>query len=341
MPAPSIIIQTTYAELLERCASSAFSEAFSEDGIFTPKSIKGKRYWYFQTSTAKGRAQRYVGPETPELVEQIARHKMAHDDKREQRALVSTLVRSFGLPRPIPEIGEIIAALAKAGVFRLRGILVGTMAYQAYSAMLGVKLPVATLQTADVDIAQFKNVSVAIKDQTPPMLEILKEVNHTFRAVPHVNDGRKTTSYVAKGGLRVDFLTPNEGPETDEPQSLPAFKTDAQPLRFLDYLIHEAEPAAILYDAGVYVLVPVPERYAVHKLIVSRRRSAGVAKRDKDLQQAEALLTVLAQKRPYELKIAWEEACRRGQKWSQLLREGLSQLSSQSRDIVLKLVDSQ
>ena len=230
MPAPSLIVQTTYAELLERCASSAFSDAFSEDGMFTSKTIKGKCYWYFQASTAKGRTQRYVGPETPQLLERIAHHKMARDDDREQRALVSTLVRSFGLPRPIPEIGHIIAALAKAGVFRLRGVLVGTMAYQAYSAMLGIKLPVSTLHTADVDVAQFENVSIAVKDHTPPILEILKGVNKTFRAVPHTNDGRRATSYVAKGGLRVDFLTPNEGPDTDRPQGLPAFQTDAQPL---------------------------------------------------------------------------------------------------------------
>ena len=45
-----------------------------------------------------------------------------------------------------------------------------------------------------------------------------------------------------------------------------------------------------------------PERYAVHKLIVSRRRKEGAAKRDKDTQQAQALLNILADKRPHELK---------------------------------------
>lgn len=338
MSTPSLIIQTTYAELLERCVSSAFRDIFSEEGVFTSKSIKGKRYWYFQSSTTEGRKQRYVGPETPELLERISHHKVIHDDEREQRGLVSTLVRSFGMSRPIPEIGNIIAALAKAGVFRLRGVLVGTMAYQTYSAMLGIKLPISTLQTADVDIAQFKNVSIAIQDHTPPILEILKGVDKTFRAVPHMHDGRKTASYVAKGGLRVDFLTPNEGSDTDRPQGLPAFQTDAQPLRFLDYLIHEAEPAVVLHNAGIYVLVPAPQRYAVHKLIVSRRRPEGTAKRDKDLQQAEALLTLLAQKQPYELKMAWKEACQRGQKWRRLILEGVSQLSSQNRDAILKSV---
>src|SRR6266849_1581842 len=128
MPAPTLVVQTTYAELLERCATTAFGEAFPENGVFTSKTIKGRRYWYFQMPSGEGRVQRYVGPETPELVERISHHKEARDDERERRALVSTLVRSFGLPRPVPEIGNIIAALAKAGIFRLRGVLVGTVA---------------------------------------------------------------------------------------------------------------------------------------------------------------------------------------------------------------------
>lgn len=337
MPAPPLVLQTTYAELLDRCAAAAFSDAFPADGAFTPKKIKGRTYWYFQHSTHQGRGQKYVGPETPELLARIAHHKEARDDERERRALVSTLVRSFGLPRPISEVGEIIAALATAGVFRLRGVLVGTAAYQTYSAMLGITLPVAALQTGDVDIAQFRNVSVAIGDQTPPVLEVLKAVDKTFRAVPHGTDRRRVTSYAAKGGLRVDFLTPNEGADTDEPQPLPAFQTEAQPLRFLDFLIHEPEPAVILHNAGVYVHVPAPARYAVHKLIVSRRRREGAAKRDKDLQQSEALISVLADKRRHELKAAWQEANERGQTWRQLLAEGLDQLTPDVRSRLLEL----
>jgi hypothetical protein len=336
MPAPQLIAQTTYAELLERCGQAAFHQAFPENGTFVVKTVKGRRYWYFQL--AGNRAQKYVGPETPELLEQIAHHKEAREDERERRALASALVRSFGLPRPIPEIGEIISALADAGVFRLRSVLVGTVAYQTYSAMLGVRLPISALQTGDIDIAQFQTVSVAIEDQTPPVLDVLKTIDATFRPVPHLKDRKRVASYVAKGGLRVDFLTPNEGPETEELQTLPALQTDAQPLRFLDYLIYEPEPAVILHGSGVYVHVPAPERYAVHKLIVSRRRPEGVAKRDKDLRQAEALLEALVQKRPHELKLAWEEARNRGQKWRQLLGEASARLAPNNRDLLLKTV---
>lgn len=339
MALPSLVAQTTYAELLERCAHAAFKDAFAEDGAFIPKTVKGRKYWYFQTGTGETRTQRYVGPETPELLTQISHHKETRDDERERRTLVSTLVRALGVSRPLPEVADVIAALARAGIFRLRGVLVGTVAYQTYPAMLGVRLPAGALQTGDIDIAQFRNVSVAIGDSTPPALDILKQVDSTFRAVPHVVDGRRVTSYVAKGGLRVDFLTPNEGSDTGKPQSLPALQTDAQPLRFLDFLIHDPEPAVISHGPGIYVQVPAPARYAVHKLIVSRRRSAGLAKSDKDLQQADALFVVLGQKRPDELRTAWAEAYGRGPTWRQLLNQGLAVVSGSGRDWLLKVTD--
>jgi hypothetical protein len=340
MATTSLVMQTTYAELVQRCALTSFQDDFPKDGAFTSKEIKGKRYWYFQQSSEKGRAQKYVGPETPELLQQISNHKQARDDERERRALVSTLVRTYGLPRPIPEFGNVIAALAKAGVFRLHGVLVGTAAYQTYSAMLGTKLPVSIQQTGDVDIAQFEYISIAVGDKTPPVLDVLKEVDQTFRPVPHVHGEHNVTSYQAKGGLGVDFLTPNEGPDTDTPQRLPALQTDAEPLRFLGYLIREPEPAVVLHGAGIYVTVPAPERYAVHKLIVSRRRNAGSAKQPKDILQSAGLLDVLSQKRPFELKAAWEVAYQTGQTWRQLLGEGLAQLPAATRDLTLKVIEA-
>src|SRR5579864_6949939 len=334
-----LIVQTTYAELLERCAASSFGAAFPEDGNFTSKTIKGRRYWYFQATSPQGRSQRYVGPETAKLLERIERHKERRQDEGERRALVSTLVRSYRLPAPLSRIGEVLAALAHAGIFRLRGVLVGTVAYQCYPAMLGMKLPGALLQTSDVDIAQFTNVSIAIGDQTPPILDVLKGVDKSFREIPHTAGQEFATSYEARGSLRVDFLRPNMGPETDTPARLPALQTAAQPLRFLDYLIHEPEQAVVLHGAGILVHVPAPERYAIHKLILSGRRPLGAAKSDKDLNQAASLVEPLSDKRPRELKAAWDEAFNRGPAWRQLLLDAMRRLEPDSRDLLLKTLD--
>jgi hypothetical protein len=43
MPAPQLVMQTTYAELLERSANAAFNDAFAEDGAFIAKTIKGPK----------------------------------------------------------------------------------------------------------------------------------------------------------------------------------------------------------------------------------------------------------------------------------------------------------
>src|ERR1700734_3385999 len=206
MGPPVLLLQTTYAELLERCKATAFQTDFPEDGAFVPKTIKGKRYWYFQHSAKAGRGQKYVGPETPELLEQISHHKQVRDDERERRSLVSTLIRSFGLQPPSSEAGKIIDALAKAGVFRLRGVLVGTVAYQTYGAMLGTRLPEAAIQTGDIDVAQFADVSGAVGDNTPVILDVLRTAEPSFRPVLHIQPHR-VVSYESSGGVRVDFLT--------------------------------------------------------------------------------------------------------------------------------------
>ena len=336
MPAPSLVVQTTYAELLERCTTTAFDASFSEPGSFTSKEINGRRYWYFQLRSEEGRTQRYVGPETVELLERIQQHRQVRDDERERRALVSTLVRSFGLPAPIGQIGDVLAVLSRAGVFRLRGVLVGTIAYQAYPAMLGEKLPSTLLQTSDIDVAQFMSVSVSVGDQTAPMLEVLKSADNSFREIPPIPSRVGVSSYRARGGLRVDFLTPNEGPDSDSPQTLPALQTAAQPLRFLDFLIHDAVPAVVLHGPGILVQVPAPERFAVNKVILAQRRPASTTKSDKDSMQAAALLEVLAVKRPHELKLAWEEAYNRGPHWRRSLLAGMAKLEPRARDVTLK-----
>ena len=335
-----IVLQTAYADLLDRCGLAAFSHAFAEDGVFTSKTVRGRRYWYFQvTEEDSTRKQLYVGPETPELLERIRVHKEARGEQRDRRTLVSTLVRSARLPRPEAPIGQIVEALAEAGIFRLRGVLIGTVAYQTYAAMLGTRLPRAALKTTDVDIAQFKNVSVAVEEKTPAVLDTLRKVDPSFRAIPHLRDQHSVTTYATKAGLRVEFLTPNEGPETDDPAPLPALSTDAQPLRFLDFLIRDPEPAVLLHGQGVYVMVPSPQRYAVHKLILARRRQLGTAKIEKDLQQAEALFEILVRKRRGELSAVWHEAVGRGKKWRQLIGEGLGLIDADVRDSTLKAVD--
>lgn len=340
MPTPALLIQTQYAELLERVEAAAFEEAFPEPGNFLAKQVGGRTYWYFQAPRVAGqpRPQRYVGPETPELLVRIEAHRRQVQDRKERRALVSALVRSGRMPQPLPQMGQVVEALARAGLFRLRAVLVGTMAYQCYPAMLGLRLKQAQLTTSDVDIAQFLSISVAVGDRMSDPLTVLRAVDPSFGPAPNLNEREPPHSYLAASALRVEFLTPNRGAETDTSTHLPALQTQAQPLRFLDFLIYEATPAVLLHGEGVLVNVPRPERFAVHKLILAPRRTAAEAKSAKDIRQAAELLTWLAQFRPHDLRDVWQEAKDRGPTWRELLAEGSAQVPEAVQLAVSKAV---
>src|SRR6266700_1655284 len=93
-----LMVQTAYAELLDRARADAFSADLPGGGAFVPKTTRGRVYWYFQASSANGRGQKYVGPETPELLERIAAQKAARAYRRDQRGLVAMLIRGGNLP---------------------------------------------------------------------------------------------------------------------------------------------------------------------------------------------------------------------------------------------------
>ncbi len=122
---------------------------------------------------------------------------------------------------------------------------------------------------------------------------------------------------------------------------LPALKTDALPLRFLDLLIHQEVQAVALYGRGVPINVPAPERCALHKLLVSRLRIATTGsqtKAGKDLRQSGELIAALAKRRPYEIKDLCAELTGRGPKWRQLANGAATLLDPPARQSLEQLV---
>lgn len=336
--------QTLYSELAERVLDASFASEFSLDGRFVSMESRGRRYWYFDMpKDGGGKKRRYVGPvDDAEISQRVERFKDLKADYKARRKIVSTLVREARLPRPAAFAGDVVQVLAEAGFFRLRGVLVGTVAFQAYSAILGVRLPNSAMQTADADFAQFHSISVAVDDALPPIGDVLRSVDETFREIPHQADSRHATRFASRSGFRVEFLTPNTG-STDhdgKPATMPALGgASAEPLRFLDFLIYEPVRAALLHGGGVPVLVPAPERYAVHKLIVASRRRAnddGTAKSRKDRLQAATLIEAMIEtRRGDDLAQAYVEAWNRGPAWREAIEASLRTLDESARGRLL------
>ena len=95
-------------------------------------------------------------------------------------------------------------------------------------------------------------------------------------------------------------------------------------LRYLDFLLYQEVNAVALHGAGVPINVPDPTRFALHKLIVAQLRHQGVArsaaKSRKDLQQAQALIAVLARQRPDDLKDLWRSCATAARHGGPMLR---------------------
>ncbi len=343
----SLAHQTLYAELQQQMLDAAFDEQFPENGTFVSRVRKGRKYWYYEgyETTSGGvtearKYSKYVGPQDdPEIAKRAEAFRHTKTSFRERRALVTSL-RDAGLPTPPALVGNVVEALWKAGIFRLRGVLVGTLAYQTYAGLLGVRLPAASLMTGDVDFAQFHSVSMLIDDSTPPMLETLQAVDKTFRARPHL-DGQAVTAYVNAKNFSVEFLTPNRGSDAHagRPAKMPALGgASAQALRYLDFLITNPVQAVLLHKGGVPVTVPAPERYAVHKLIVSVQRKHdvnGAAKARKDVQQTGCLIEALTlNSRQADLGFAWMEAWDRGLRWRENLTAGRKRLAAEEMELL-------
>ncbi|HEV7691448.1 MAG TPA: GSU2403 family nucleotidyltransferase fold protein [Hyphomonadaceae bacterium] len=319
-------LQTAYANLLQAHLNVP---PFEFDGAPFTMVRRGKTYWYVNQRTLGAGAprQRYLGPDTEEMRERIETMRAAassQNDFREHCSRLVAQIRTGNIPTLDRQTGPVLRSLCKSGVFRLGGTLVGTHAFRHYDLELGVVLTGDDAQdaklreTEDLDIASFERLSTVIADEADPDLaNSLTELG--FTPANTLRKKQPTTWRHARSTYAVDFLTPSFD-DDEAPRHLPALNIWAQGLHYLDFLIKDPMPAVSIYMEGLLVQVPRPERYAVHKLIISQKRRAGSgAKSRKDAQQARAIIWAMAEDRPYEIKAAIEEADSMGAKWREAL----------------------
>jgi hypothetical protein len=289
-----------------------------------------RRYWYDSYRVGSAVRQTYIGEDTEELRADIARIndiKAREAERRSQRSRLIRILRAEGFLGVDGGIGSLTARLAKAGVFRLGGTLVGAVAFRLYEGELGLRYGFDdAAQTNDIDIASFERLSLALDDAaSEPLQKVLGEF--AFDPVPTLERDAVWRWRQTRSDTLVEFLTPSF--EEDEGlRPLPALGVHAQSLHFLNYLIAEPVKAAVPYRSGVLVQIPRPERFAIHKLIIADRRREGAEslKAVKDRRQAVFLIEALAEDRPEDLREAYEDAMSRGPRWRERLASTLKRL---------------
>jgi len=327
--------QTMFAELIQRAIDAEFDSRYDERGRFYKIRSRRFQYWYYRRRMDGVERNEYVGPvRDKDLTRRIKEFDRIKADFRERRTLVRSLLAAR-LPRPDPITAAVVEAMWKAGFFRLRGVMVGSSAFQCYAGLLGYRLPGAQLRTEDADFALDFEIAQKVEDTMPDFLEVLHTVDGTFRAIPHHSDRARVSRFVNDQNFKIDFLTPNRGSDENQakPAKMPALGgAGAQPLRHLDFLIRDPVRSALLYKGGLPVTVPAPERYAVHKVLLSSERTQNMAKSRKDITQAETLISILRGTRPLELIEAWQEAWQRGPRWRTKMRAGFARLGERAQD---------
>jgi hypothetical protein len=344
----SSLDQMMFSDLVQKAFDADFDENFPENGTFLKQKRGNRDYYYYKaydTSSGDGPTKtklKYVGPaDDPEIAKRVGAFQRSKTGYRTRREIAAKLRRA-GFPSPPHLEGLVVAELARAGIFRLRAILVGSVAYQTYGGVLGVRLPDELVTTEDVDIAKFYGISIFIDETMPDLESVLKKVDSTFAPSFSPDEPKLFSAFTNAAGFKVEFLTPNRGDKglSTRLSAMPSLgpSVGAQVLRFLDFLIHEPIRSVVLHGAGVPVLVPAPERYAVHKLIVATVRNiSSPDKARKDINQAAALIHAFDNaKRGSDLGFAWMEAWERGSKWRRRLGVGALRLPDETFQLLSK-----
>jgi hypothetical protein len=297
--------------------------------------VKGQTYSYFQHTEPGGRLRQvYLGRKTPALDAVVKRFEEQRGLRVDERSDVQRLcaqLRVGGAAATDAAAARVLSALASAAVFHLGGVVIGTQAFIVLGNVLGVAWEHGLLRTQDVDIAGERVLAVAVPELTADIPQVLESLEMGFLPVPGLSPTAPSTSFKVRGrALRVDLLTPAIGRRRG-PVPITRFKATAGPLPFLDYLLEDTKPAAVIDGGGILVQVPHPARFALHKLLVARARPAALqTKSDKDLRQAGQLIEVLDRDRPGDLRLAWNAIVRRGERWTKAVADGASRLRKQS-----------
>ena len=282
---------------LERSASEQSEVLLGTPGTLTERTNDtGTRFWVHRYSDALNRRQEiYLGKvDDPEIERRVSTMREMIATANATIARVRLLARA-GFATIDRKAYFTLASLHNRGLFRAGALLVGSHAYGALLNGLGVR--VAPFATEDVDIARREALAIP---GVPGFLDMLRATGIEFFEIPSLDRRQRGTSFKERGGsnFRVDLLVPSVD-DNYPTVPVPELKAHAQGLPHLAYLLAASQEIPALSSHGsVMVRVPVPERYAIHKLIVSQLRNKTSSKPEKDLRQAAALIEALVERYP-------------------------------------------
>ena len=315
-------VMTVYADVLQ-----SLEMGDNDAASIATKTIKNKKYVYATKKDGSARIEKYLGSANdPAVQAEVDRLRHGAERAKDLRSSV-TLLKAARLPAPSLILGRILEVVANAGLFNRGMTLVGTAAYQSYAPILGYYLPTATYATNHVDLSVAEFVP---GENEEDFHTLLKRADKSFEPL-WSHDDKLPKAFRTSNGFIVELLT-SFGRGRKSPVLIESLNAAAVPLSFQEYPTEETLQAVALYGDGVLVRVPTPARFAVHKLIVAQRRKpTELAKKQKDLSQAQELIDILLETDDSTLQSELDSARERGRSWKTQINASLREMSRDVR----------
>jgi hypothetical protein len=319
MPAPLLqsfppALTTLFGTLEGQARAGAPVFPGSPGSITTRRNQHGAEFYtrryYGEDGTQK---EEYLG-----LVEQ-SQDKVAELTARiaEVKAIIPEvrLLLREGFQAADPKTYATLASLQLNGLFEAGATLVGSHAFGVLTNQMGFRT--AAYATEDIDVARREALAFG-KVPAKSFLEMLRESGIHFVEVPALDRRQSSSSFKQQGKSRfhVDLLVPSPDSEI-RTVLVPELKAHATALPYLAYVLGRTQMSALLAPGGCcLVRAPVPERFALHKLVVSQLRTSREAKSGKDIFQAAVLLAALAERFPGAIESAAADLPRNARKYA-------------------------
>lgn len=271
------------------------------------KTVASKAYLY-RTSDRKGNA-RSLGPRnsaTEQILAEFTRRKSELTERVSSlRELAATTARVNAALRvgTVPnEVADVCIALDAAQLLDKAVMVIGTNALHAYAYLGGVQFPSDIMATTDVDLlwSHKARLSIAVSEAVSEagLLGILKRADRSYEL-----DANNSFRARAKSGFMVDLIRQMPTPLwADEPDRF--FENDlvATDIQNMDWLLGAPRlvQPVVAVDGRVFTLaVPDPRAFAIFKSWLSRQHERDPLKRGRDMQQARAVVALIAERLPH------------------------------------------
>lgn len=207
-----------------------------------------------------------------------------------------------------------LASLHLHGLFAAGATLVGSHAFGIILNQMGVQAD--AYATEDIDVARREALAFETLP-TKSFIDMLRDSGIPFVEVPQLDVRLPSASFKQQGRSRfhVDLLVPSANEEIGL-APVPELQAHATTLPYLAYLLGQTQLSTLISSEGVCpVRVPVAERFAIHKMMVSQLRTNRGAKTGKDLYQAAVLLAALGDLYPGAIEAAVADIPRSARKY--------------------------